>query len=239
MAQARPDMTSISAALSEHHRLCDALFESASEAAEAGDWPALRKRLAALCDALVRHFAFEEEALFPAFEAMTGLSEGPTAVMRMEHAHMRNLLDGLAAASAEHDPDGCRAELDNLFVMLQQHNAKEEGVLYPACEQLPAEQRDALAEEAAQLAPPPVEAPAAAGAADTLDVRALEPPEPFLRIMRRLREAPGAALRVRIHREPLPLYAELQGLGYRWHSRSLADGSFEILIQPDAESQNA
>jgi hemerythrin-like domain-containing protein len=222
-------MTSLSATLTEHHRLCDALFESASEAADAGDWSALRKRLATMSDALLRHFAFEEDALFPAFEAMTGLSEGPTAVMRMEHAHMRNLLQGLAAAAPEHDPDGCRAELDNLFVMLQQHNAKEEGVLYPACEQLPAERRDALAEEAAQLTPAPLDAPAAAG---TLDLRALEPPEPFLRIVRRLREAPKAPLRVRIHREPFPLYEELRGLGYRYHTRSLADGSFEILIEP-------
>lgn len=218
-------MTSISEALTEHHRLCDAQFESASEAADAGDWPALRTRLAALTDALTRHFAFEEEALFPAFEATTGMGEGPTAVMRLEHAHMRNLLDGLAAAAPEHDPEGCRAELDNLFVMLQQHNAKEEGVIYPACEQLPAERRDALAEEAAQLVP---------SVPGTLDVRALEPPEPFLRIVERLREAPKAPLRVRIHREPFPLYQELAQLGFRYHARALADGSFEILIEPAA-----
>jgi len=218
-------MTSISEALTEHHRLCDALFESASEAADAGDWPALRARLTDLTDALARHFAFEEDALFPAFEAATGMSEGPTAVMRLEHSHMRNLLQGLAAAAPEHDPDGCRAELDNLFVMLQQHNAKEEGMLYPACEQLPAERRDALAEEALQLAPT---------APGTLDVRALEPPEPFLRIVKRLREAPQAPLRVRIHREPYPLYDELHGLGYRYSARPLADGSFEILIEPAA-----
>jgi len=233
-------MTRLAAALTEHHRLCDELFESASEAAEAGDWRALRARLAALSDALARHFAFEEETLFAAFEAATGMHEGPSAVMRLEHAHMRNLLQGLAAASPEHDPDGCRAELDNLFVMLQQHNAKEEGVLYPACEQhLESAQLDALAEEAAQLAPAPLDAPAAAGAAGTLDVRALEPPEPFLRILRRLREAPKVPLRVRIHREPFPLYEELQALGYRWQTRSLADGSFEILIESAEESQKA
>ncbi len=224
-------MTRLAAALTEHHRLCDELFESASEAAEAGDWPALRTRLAALSDALARHFAFEEETLFPAFEAATGMHEGPSAVMRLEHAHMRNLLQGLAAASPEHDPDGCRAELDNLFVMLQQHNAKEEGMLYPACEQhLESAQLDALAEEAAQLSP---------AAPGTLDVRALEPPEPFVRIVRRLREAPKRPLRVRIHREPFPLYEELQALGYRWQTRALADGSFEILIRPAEESQKA
>ncbi len=224
-------MTSLAAALTEHHRLCDELFESASEAAHEGDWPAMRAQLAALSDALLRHFAFEEEDLFPAFEAATGMHEGPTAVMRHEHAHMRNLLDALAAAAPEHDPDGCRAELDNLFVMLQQHNAKEEGVLYPACEQqLAAARLGPLAKDAAQLVP---------GAPGTLDVRALAPPEPFLRLLQRLREAPRAPLRVRIHREPFPLYEELHTLGYRYSTRALADGSFEILIEPAAESQQA
>jgi hemerythrin superfamily protein len=216
-------MVSIAEALTEHHRLCDDLFESASDAADAGDWPALRARLAVLSDALTRHFAFEEDALFPAFEDATGLREGPTAVMRLEHTHMRNLLEGLAAAAPEHDPDGCRAELDNLFVMLQQHNAKEEGVLYPACDQLPAEQRAALAAEAAQLVP---------SAQGTLDLRQLEPPEPFLRVVQRLREAPATPLRVRLHREPFPLYDELRDLGYRYQARPLEDGSFEILIEP-------
>jgi hemerythrin superfamily protein len=219
-------MVSISEALSAHHRLCDDLFEGASEAADAGDWGRLRARLAALSDALTRHFAFEEDALFPAFEEATGLREGPTAVMRLEHAHMRNLLEGLAAAAPEHDPEGCRAELDNLFVMLQQHNAKEEGVLYPACDQLPAEQCAALAAEAATLTPG---APVAPGA---LDLRKLDPPEPFLRVVKRLREAPATPLRIRLQREPLPLYEELRGLGYRYQTRPLEDGSFEILIEP-------
>ena len=218
-------MSSIAAPLTEHHRLCDEIFEALSDAAQAADWSQFRGRLAALTDALERHFGFEEESLFPAFEDATGMREGPTAVMRLEHAHVRNLLAGLAAAAPEHDPEGCRAELDNLFVMLQQHNAKEEGMLYPACEQLPAAQRDALADEAARLA---------SSAAQALDLRELEPPEPFVRIMQRLREAPAAPLRVRIHREPFPLYEELQAQGYRYRAQPLEDGSFEILIEPGA-----
>jgi len=218
-------MPSIVAALTEHHRLCDALFDALSDAAQAGDWAQVRLQRAALSDALTRHFAFEEEALFPAFENATGMREGPTAVMRHEHAHIRNLLAGLAAAAPEHDPEGCRAELDNLFVMLQQHNAKEEGMLYPACEQLPAAQRDALADEAAGLAP---------AAAQALDLRELEPPAPFVRIMQRLHEAPAAPLRVRIHREPFPLYEELRAQGYRYRAQALEDGSFEILIERGA-----
>jgi len=216
-------MSSIATALTEHHRQCDALFERASDAAQAGDWAQLRARLAALSTGLGRHFAFEEEALFPAFEAATGMCDGPTAVMRMEHEHIRNLLDELAAAAPEHDPDGFCAELDTLFVMLQQHNTKEEGIIYPACDQLPAVARDALAEEAAGLLAP---------GSDVLDLRALEPPEPFVRILQRLREAPATPLRARIPREPVPLYEELQARGYRYAAQALADGSFEILIEP-------
>ena len=61
---------------------------------------------------------------------------GPTEVMRMEHIEMRDLLDALGAAQPRIDPEGCRAELEHLRALLQEHNVKEEAVLYPACDQL-------------------------------------------------------------------------------------------------------
>lgn len=65
-----------------------------------------------------------------------------------------------------------------------------------------------------------------------LDVRGLPPPEPFENIMHALSSLPqGAALRVLIHREPYPLYAELQGMGYAWQTSALPDGHFAILIE--------
>ena len=50
-----------------------------------------------------------------------------------------------------------------------------------------------------------------------LDVRSLQPPEPFERIVDALdRIGPGDELVVLIHREPRPLYQVLRNSGLRW-----------------------
>jgi hypothetical protein len=51
--------------------------------------------------------------------------------MRMEHQQMRLLLDELAAAVRARDRDTCLGDLETLHFLGQQHNAKEEGILYP------------------------------------------------------------------------------------------------------------
>jgi len=64
-----------------------------------------------------------------------------------------------------------------------------------------------------------------------IDVRWLDPPEPFERIVAALEELPpDASLRVLIHREPRPLYAILAGWGYRHSTRFDEQGFFEIVI---------
>jgi uncharacterized protein (DUF2249 family) len=69
----------------------------------------------------------------------------------------------------------------------------------------------------------------------SIDVRWLEPPEPFERIVAALEELPAAAaLRVRIHREPHPLYRFLQREGYAFDTRYDPEGFFEILIRRTA-----
>jgi iron-sulfur cluster repair protein YtfE (RIC family) len=80
---------------------------------------------------LERHIVWEEEILFPLYEAKTGMRDaGPTAVMRMEHAQIKAVLekiqDKIAAGDSESD-----AEEDNLVSVLTVHNGKEEEILYP------------------------------------------------------------------------------------------------------------
>jgi uncharacterized protein (DUF2249 family) len=65
----------------------------------------------------------------------------------------------------------------------------------------------------------------------TVDVRWLEPPEPFERIVNALDTLPAAAsLRVLIHREPHPLYRWLAREGYHYQARFEPAGWFEIRI---------
>lgn len=114
----------------DHHR-CDELFARAEEAAGSGDWPGCAAAFDGFREALEHHFGMEEKVLFPALEQRTGMAGGPTAVMRGEHEQMRALC-GLLAESARHrSADEFLGHAETLLVLVQQHNLKEENILYP------------------------------------------------------------------------------------------------------------
>jgi hemerythrin-like domain-containing protein len=94
---------------------------------------------AALChfqlfnEFLEAHFVLEEDRLFPALEKATGMTQGPTMVMRQEHQQIRALRDELAQSLEEKAHDSALELIDTLNVLIQQHNVKEENILYPMC----------------------------------------------------------------------------------------------------------
>lgn len=123
-------MDSIRAFMARGHKACDELFAQAEAAA--GDWDAAGAKLRGFRHALEQHLAMEEDVLFPAFEEHTGMAgAGPTVVMRAEHAQMRALLDQLAEAVGSRDAEGYLGVADTLLVLMQQHNLKEEAMMYP------------------------------------------------------------------------------------------------------------
>ena len=88
--------------------------------------------------------------LFPAFEAATGMTDsGPTFVMRMEHEQMRGLLEQMGTALERGDHDALLDQGDTLLMLIQQHNQKEEGMLYPMSERALASEWPALHERVA------------------------------------------------------------------------------------------
>jgi DUF438 domain-containing protein len=72
------------------------------------------------------------------------MHQGPTQVMRGEHVQMRQLLAAAEAALAERDVDDYSGNAETLLIMIQQHNVKEENILYPMCDQQLADQLEAL-----------------------------------------------------------------------------------------------
>lgn len=74
-------MSTFSEFLGHDHGHCDELFAVAEQAADARDVRATDVH-ARFVEAMEHHMRLEEEILFPAFEAATGSSMGPTAVMR-------------------------------------------------------------------------------------------------------------------------------------------------------------
>lgn len=122
-------------ALMGEHRDCDELFASAESHAADGDAPAAQAAWREFRQALERHIALEEETLFPELEEATGMSDGPTAVMRMEHEQMLAQMERMHSALEDGDLDGFLDLGETLNILIQQHNMKEEQMLYPMCDQ--------------------------------------------------------------------------------------------------------
>ena len=126
---------SVTSALQQHHKHCDDDFAVAEEAAQNNDWTACAVSFGKFNGDMRAHFGIEEDVLFPAFEQQTGMTGGPTQVMRGEHVQMRDLLRQMEEALAQKNADGFGGVAETLLVMMQQHNMKEENILYPMCDQ--------------------------------------------------------------------------------------------------------
>lgn len=128
-------MTTLRTFMTEDHRRCDDLFAEAEQAI------GQKKNAAALAAfehfrlAMLAHFDSEEKTLFPSFEAKTGMTMGPTQMMRMEHQQMRELMDEALQTLAGGNVDDYLGLAETLLIMMQQHNMKEENVLYPMCDE--------------------------------------------------------------------------------------------------------
>jgi iron-sulfur cluster repair protein YtfE (RIC family) len=120
--------------LPDHHRTCDDIFADAEKSAMAGRWQECVQTFSHFRREMAAHFSTEEQVLFPAFEAASGSNMGPTQMMRMEHAQMNTLIRMLEATIEACDRDGFAGAAETLLIMLQQHNMKEENILYPMCD---------------------------------------------------------------------------------------------------------
>jgi iron-sulfur cluster repair protein YtfE (RIC family) len=137
--------TVITDTFTEDHHRCDRLLAAAEASAGGSDWPAIGTAAAALVAAMDRHFALEEDIVFPALARVFLVAENPIEIMRSEHAQMRQLLAELGEAVDAHEKDAFLAILETLHFLVQQHNYKEEGIIYPMAD-------GALPERAADMA---------------------------------------------------------------------------------------
>lgn len=127
-------MAALTDPLQHHHKHCDDLFADAEAAALEGDWARAKESLTHFQTEIECHFRTEEELLFPAFEAETGMTLGPTQMMRLEHAQMRELIGQMKHTIAAQDREGFGGAAETLLILMQQHNMKEENILYPMCD---------------------------------------------------------------------------------------------------------
>ena len=127
-------MKSIRDLMAADHRRCDDYFAAIERAVAGREWDKAVSEFSCFREAMFQHLEVEESILFPAFEARTGMRMGPTQVMRDEHAQMRELIEAAGVALAAKDVDEYSGNAETLLIMTQQHNMKEENILYPMCD---------------------------------------------------------------------------------------------------------
>ncbi|MFA5460627.1 MAG: hemerythrin domain-containing protein [Sulfurimonas sp.] len=127
-------MSSIKVYLSEDHSRCDELFATMEDAA-AKSIESVKESYEEFAKNMERHFQMEERVMFLEFEQKTGMTQGPTAIMRHEHIQMRNLLQEMSKAIESKDKDKFFGNSETLMILMQQHNMKEEQMLYTMAQQ--------------------------------------------------------------------------------------------------------
>ncbi|MDD5058197.1 MAG: hemerythrin domain-containing protein [Sideroxydans sp.] len=128
-------MPSIAEFMQDNHKTCDNDFALAEEAALSGEWEQAQNAFIIFRDEMARHFRMEKEQLFPALTAAGGPG-GPVQVMLMEHEQINDLLRQLEAALSSRNSLRYAGISETLLIVMQQHNLKEEQILYPIADRL-------------------------------------------------------------------------------------------------------
>jgi len=132
--------------MTQDHRECDNLYAPLEEAISKGDFEKALELYTPFKEAMLTHFAMEEEKLFPKMEEFIGSGEGPIYVMKMEHNQIRSIINQLGEAINSKNQQKALGLGETFMIMTQQHNMKEEQILYTMADQLPL-QKDTLLQE--------------------------------------------------------------------------------------------
>ncbi len=123
-------METISTFLTHDHRACDEEFANMENAVSQENWDEANEKFNKFSSDLLHHFDMEEKVMFVAFEDKTGMTQGPTMMMRMEHEQMKQILDQLKDDLVSKDQNHFFGVSESLMMLMQQHNMKEEQMLY-------------------------------------------------------------------------------------------------------------
>ena len=129
------NMASIKEFMTKDHRDCDDTFAEMEQKANSEGLAAAKELYSKMAAEIEHHFQMEERVVFPAFEEKTGMTEGPTQMMRMEHVQMRSLIKEIGEAIEEDNKDRFFGLTETMMIMVQQHNMKEEQMLYTMIQQ--------------------------------------------------------------------------------------------------------
>jgi hemerythrin-like domain-containing protein len=143
-------METIQEYMTAEHRSCDNTYARLEDAIMDEKQDGAKEYCDKFSDELLTHLKREEEVLFPAFEEVSGSQMGPTQIMKMEHAQIREMLKKIVelidSGITKDSKKKLIGLLETLMILMQQHNMKEEQILYPMADRaLSADSEEILA----------------------------------------------------------------------------------------------
>ena len=135
---------------SHEHSHCDELFVQAEQSIAKKQWERGIQDFVNFQTTMEQHFTKEEKVLFPTVEEHIGPT-GPTQVMRMEHQQMRQVFTDMQDSIEQKDSEQYLGLSETLLMLMQQHNAKEEQILYPMSDQVLGSEVPAILNRMTQL----------------------------------------------------------------------------------------
>lgn len=133
--------------MTQDHRDCDEEFAKIEESVSKKDFKEALNLFKIFKAHTLRHFSQEEDLLFVRFSEATGMSGGPIEVMKMEHNQIRGILEQMQNALENNQQEEFFGLSDAMMITLQQHNIKEEQMLYNMIQMQLNSQNDELLEQ--------------------------------------------------------------------------------------------
>jgi hypothetical protein len=214
--------------LAAEHRQCDEIFTIAEEAAHTGDLASCRSRFQQFQAAMEQHFQKgRSRCCFRPLRKPPATPWGRPGHAAGASADAGNL-GGMATALANGDLEDYLGQAETLLILMQQHNIKEEQMLYPMSDRFLGSVADGVIQAHAGISSgaSPMTLPEI-----VVDGRGLEHPEPMERVLAALDEVatrPAGALSDSSPAVSTVRHFAPSSLPYE--TIAGADGNFEILI---------
>lgn len=116
--------------MTSDHRSCDDQFAQLENSVDAGNFVTANIIFEEFQTHMLKHFSMEEDVMFKEFNGANADGCNPTGVMIMEHDQMRNLMKQMEEALNNEDQEKFLGLSENLLFIMQQHNMKEEQIMY-------------------------------------------------------------------------------------------------------------
>ena len=121
--------------MTKDHRDCDEQFAKLENIIDNDNFEEAKKIFEDFQTHMLRHFDMEEQVMFPNYQSCGGGHCDPTPVMIMEHNQMRTVFSKMSDAIVQNNKEKFLGQSEILLFTMQQHNMKEEQMMYNMADQ--------------------------------------------------------------------------------------------------------